>query len=297
MPTKKQSDWLQSQGGRTVKDNKGANMGEEKPSLADKLMKKKEEAIELQMTAQALGGGNVEADESETLKLAKEVMQIQRETVKSVDDARKRTEEALAKAETAKNEAQTALYTHQLDAIKDAEARVKVASEAKPTPGKSELEIFRKVRDEMQELMPEKPEAATPPGISEATQLKITQLQLEQQRVLAQMQADRERQNREFDLKLAEFNENSRQRWAEYNDNKALREQGLSGLQDIAASIGAAVKGESGGVEETEGEHVEASISSFPCQFCQTPVPVHPGDTKVKCPNEECGAQYDIKAK
>lgn len=302
MPTKKDFEWVGSQGGRTVTNGKGENLEKEKPSLADKILAHKERMKEAELVTQA-------SDEGEGGKGESLATTIVTKSIDATDKAVARLNEdtATLKKEIAEGrlEAQNnwkLFIDEKLERIKDAEAQAaksaQKAGEAGAPP--DVFAVYDKVQGELAKLLASQPppaaEAQT--GIKDETRITLARMELDQTRVLAEIQAQQQQHQQEFAIRMAEFTEESKRRWAEYNDGKRFKEQGLSGFQDLAAAIGAGIRqdqGEAAGIAEESS--LEASLGSFPCQFCHTNIEVPPGTQKVVCPNEECGATFNLKGK
>ena len=265
--------------------------------FGDDLLEAQRKAAKQRVILETIGpaAGGKTGDDA-LIKATKDALDIQSATMKSIDEARKTAQDAWSKAETEKNNALSQLYQHQLDTIKEAEARVQMAA-AKIEGGqsKSAMDVFRDVKSELDKIMEELPKPPSPPqpGVSEDTQIKLKQMELDQAKVLFELQSGAEQQRKQWDLKLREFDEETKHRWAEYRDTKEFRNKGIEGFSDLITSIGASItKERTGG---SEGPHLEATVSSFPCQVCGTEIEVEPGAASVNCPNTECHASYDIK--
>ena len=301
MVSKKDVDFLGNIGGRTMKGDKDKILSNEKgvgEHLLEIQRRAEEQKTEQEIVKQTFGiGTSDKTSDVPAIKVAKEALDIQSATIKSLDEARKITQDALIKAETEKNNALTQLYSLQMNTIKDAEARVQAAAariEGGEKP-KSAMDTFREIKGELDKMIEETPKPSPPSqaGLSEETQIKLKQMELDQSRVLFGLQADAEQRRREWDLKMREFEEDTRRRWAEYKDSREFREQGITGFTDLITSVGASVTKER--IVGSGESDLEASISQFPCQVCQTPIEVKPGATSIKCPKEGCGAEYQVK--
>lgn len=208
----------------------------------------------------------------------------------------------LLEARKEREQAQTQLYTERVTILQEEKKKLDETAQQAKSAGvpHTELQAYKNVKaalkDEIDELKKSTPSPASPIGMSDETQIRLTQMQLDQQRLLTQMQLDHEARQKEWDLKMAEFNEASNRRWAEYKDSKDFREKGMEGFSDIAAAVASGVSKKR--ATEAGGETViKGRVGKFPCQFCKTPVTVEPGSTTVKCPNEECGAEYEVRSK
>lgn len=309
MVSQRDKDFLSGAGGRTVKDDKEKNLASEQTAgehLLEIQRKAEEQKVEQEIIKSTFGVGGGKTPDDGMMKLAKETLDMQSATIKSSEEARKATLDALSKAELAKDTAQTQLYQFQLGSIKDADDRLRQAAAQVQSGGgqKVGMDAFKEIKAEFDKMVKETPhaEVAAQTGTSEATTVKLEQMKLDQQVLLFKLQGDSEQQKKEWDLKLKEFDEESKRRWAEYKDGREFKEKGLMGFSDLIGSISASVTkermgGDAGGAVEGEvGEPVvKAKISSFPCQVCHAAIQVEQGETSVKCPNGECGATYDLE--
>ena len=315
MLSAKDKNFSEMMGGITMEKQKDLDLAEKTPSLADKLLAAQEKAAEARIVLDTLGVGaggvspqaqqpHVESVEGVNTKIIKDTLGMQKDALKSMADARKLTEESLAKADTAKNEALTQLYSHQLNTIREAEARAQAVIQQSQTtePPKSPFDTYREIRGIVNELKEEMPKPGPAIAVSDEVQIKLKQMEFDFQRQLAQMQAENTRAQREWDIRFLEFKENREQRIIEYQDKKRFREDGLAGLQDLVGAIGSGIVKEQGAAQAPitaqapgeEGVPIQTKITKFPCQFCQSPITVATGATHVVCPNEKCAAEFDI---
>ena len=311
MVTQTDKDFLAKIPGRTMDGQRQADLAEKIPSLSDKLLAAQEKAAEAAITMKTFGiGASGEAwaahppPESIDTKIIKDTLGMQKDALKSMADARKLTEESLHRAETAKNEALAQLYSHQLNTIRDAEARAQavIQQSQRTEPPKSPFETYREIRGIVNELKEEIPKPGPAIAVSDEVQIRLKQMEFDFQRQLVQMQADNTRSQREWDLRLLEFKENREQRQMEYQDKKRFREEGLAGLQDLVGAIGSGIVKEQGASNAPiaaqapveEEMPIQTKVVKFPCQFCQTPITIAPGQAHVICPNEKCAAEFDI---
>lgn len=145
--------------------------------------------------------------------------------------------------------------------------------------------------------------------MSDATQIKLKELELKQQQVLAQITADNTRAQNQFQLQMAEFQDKKATNLMAYQDTKRFREKGLEGVSDLVNALGAGISqkggpsnpgataGQSEQAEESGEQEAGAYISSFKCSVCGSDVMVQEGQTVARCSNPDCGASFTIKAK
>jgi len=111
-----------------------------------------------------------------------------------------------------------------------------------------------------------KAEATLPPE----TQIKLKEMELEQQRELKKM-------DQEFQLKLAEYGEMKRR-------TDLLKH----GFERVGATIARTLR------EEEEKAPVKGTVQVLKCDECGADITIPPGATHVKC--AQCGAEFERKA-
>ena len=286
-----------------------------KPDLADRIVEVQEKAIVSKATTEAFGltgqGGGGEQPESLAVQIVTNSMKQQAEAVKEMKENEKALQENIKEANTAKDTMQTAMLQDMLGRIESAQTKLNDSAKAAQATGApmSAFEGYKQVKGELSSLVTEltkdKPaaEAVQGQGMSDATRIRLEELALQQQQVLAQITADNTRAREQFTLQMAEFQDNKAVRRLEYEDKKHFREEGLHGVSDLVAALGAGVSGQGGPAGATaaqpEAEEAEAGayVSSFKCGVCGGEVPVEEGQTVAKCPNPSCNASFTIKVK
>ena len=294
---------------------------EQKKSLAQELIEDQKEAIRLKATSAALGiplgsgeegGGQQPSIQSQIVTNA---MNAQNKLIENMDA---KTEKMEAKVEEANESVSTmrfALLQDQMVQLKETQKEAIAAVKEAQAAGapKDAFGYYSQVSGELAKLVEKiKPakEAATAtsqqPAMSEATQVRLKELELKQQQVLAQITADNTRAREQFQLQMLEFTDNKEIRHLEYQDKTRFRQEGIQGVNDLVAALGAGVSQKGGpgsnpgstvNEQASEGKEAEADayISSFKCGVCAADIPVESGQTVVKCPG--CGAGFSIKAK
>lgn len=288
------------------------NKETEQPSAADRVIEARIKAEEVKATLDGLGGSAKPPEgDSLSVTIVKASMEQQTAILNQLTNQITQVHKDLDAARLEREQAQTQLYNERISILQQQKQELdQKAQEAKGAGvPPSQLDIYRSVRLELQkeidELKKDQPEPLplSVKGMSDETQIRLKEMELEQARILTEMTLSREEKEKEWDLKLRQFDDEAKLRWAEYKDKKDFREKGLEGFEDLAHSVaegitreregGGSVKSRKSGKEET----IEASIRGFACQFCGTKIPVKPGDELVTCPNEECGAQYEVKVR
>jgi len=276
---------------------------EEKKELgpADRVIEARVKAEEAKVALDTLGspGGG----ESIQTTIVKESLAQNRAVMEELYKQIAQANKELLEARRDRESALTELYKERIAILHNEQTKLdEKAQSAEGIANKSIMDVYRDVRGEIQTeidaLKKEAPQAvAHQPVTSDETQIRLAELQLQNTREIYRIQQESENTRREWELKMKQFEEESRRRWAEYGDKREMQREGLQGFQDIAHSISAGLGRDRTG-EAVAGEAtVEASISSFPCQICHTPIHVEPGQTEANCENPECGAAYELQRK
>lgn len=287
---------------------------EKKRTVGERIIEAEEDALVHEATKKAhgLGEGSGGQEPSIQTQIVTNAMNMQTKAIENMDKRAGVLEGEIKIANKAASDMQFQLLQQQLTILQEAQQKSNEAAKEAQAAGapKDAFGYYIQVRDHLEELVkkvtPSKEEAAAAtqkPGMSDATQIRLKELELQQQQVLAQITADNTRAREQFQLQMAEFTDNKEIRHLEYQDKKHFREEGLHGVTDLVEAIGAGVsqKGGPAGVTtaKPEAEEAEAGayISSFKCSVCGGEVPVGEGQTVAQCPNPECGASFQIKAK
>ncbi len=298
------------------------NPGNEKKGFAQELLETTQEAVKTKAAAQVLGidiapaapvSKEVETKEDPlATQIVTKSMETQTRLIENMEKQTFELQKEVKAANQSASEMQFALLQQQLTQIQTAQAKTDESAKAALGAGapKSAFEHYNSVKGELQKLISDLPQQraeAAPAGMSDATTIRLKELEFEQSRALAQITADNTRAQQAFNLQLAEFSDNKELKRMEYQDKRAFRQEGLAGITDLVSAIGQGIK-EGGGpgveTEETtatpkkvaEGADMGAFISSFQCSVCGTEVGVKEGDETAKCPNSECNAGFTIKA-
>lgn len=302
-----------------VPDAKGVskltNQGEQpKPALAAQIKEMNEDAILAKATQQAYAAVGVPVPGADAQKkedpLATQIvtksMENQNKLMENMQKTTLQLQEEVKIAQKSANDMQFQLLQNQMTQLQNAQ----VSAESAGAP-KSSFEHYVQVKDELGKLLGdiEKREPAPQQvGMSDATQIELKKLELQQNQALAQIQADNTLAQNAFNLKMQEFEENKATRRLEYEDKKTFRTDGMQGLTDLVTAIGAGISQKGGPTSEVSEEVTQepakrvreevmgAHMYSFKCGYCKTEVPVRDGQEAVTCPNPECSAVFTIKA-
>jgi len=298
-------DFLQNVGGRTVTDSKADNLKPGEADDIDQWIKDDKKALRYASFKQALGV-NTTPQSSGPSDLASTIVtksiQATDNVMKRLEDDAARLQRKTAELESRGHELTNQMYQQQLEALKEERARIREEAEkAKNTGSVSDFDTYKKIRSEMDELMPPSPPSM---GMNADVAIRLKELELAQQRDIQRWQEERDERDRRWQLDLMRFQDETKRYWVEIENKKSFRSEGLQGFSDLASSIRAAVSGAQNGEAPENNNNpigsneanLEASPASFPCQFCESQVTVSsPDDSQANC--GKCGAQYNLRKK
>ena len=289
-------------------------------TVAERIVDAKEDALVLEATTKAHGlgqggSGGAEQPESLAVQIVTNSMKQQQEAVKDMKEDEKNLHKELKEANAAVGEMQGVMMQDMLTRIEKAQTKLDASAETAKGKGApvSAFDGYKQVKGELQtlvgELQKNQPAAEEhKSGMSDATQIRLAEIASNQANTLAQIQSDNARAERQFSLQMQEFQDTRTERREEYKDKRHFREEGLQGVSDLVAALGAGVSAKGGPAISKEGDEVipqsesgeaeaGAYISSFKCSVCGGEIPVEEGQTVAKCPNPSCNASFTIKAK
>lgn len=314
--TSKQLEWLNKQGGRTMSDDKGKNLGEKELSLADKIQKRVEEVAEAAVVIKTLGirpdsleGNAKEKDGADNLPatLLTGALDAYKDAAKRAQETLDKKEADLKAARDSEDVAKAAYYQVQVDAVKETQARIEKALDELKKGGepRDAVSILKEADDLIQHVNKMRPQPSTESKgtvvISEETQIRLEEMRQAHDIEMKKLDIQISQMNQDFQIRLAEFQDNRTAKMREYDDRKDFRNRGLEGFEDLAHSMAQGLTREREGSVSTKGrksvaeETVQAAVRQFSCQFCGTKIPVKSDSESVTCPNDECGAQYEVK--
>ena len=286
--------------------------------VGERIAEAREDAIVLEATEKAHGvgqGGGSNQEPSIQSQIVTNAMNTQNKLIEAMDSKTEKMEVKVEEANKSVASMQFELLQDQMKQLKETQQEAIAAVKEAQAAGapKDAFGYYSQVSSELEKLVgkikPAKEAAAAAtqqPGMSDATQIRLKELELQQQQVLAQITADNTRAHEQFQLQMLEFKDNKDVRHMEYQDKRHFREEGMQGVSDLVNAIGAGVsekggpavssEGETGAGKQSKGEEAEAGayVSSFKCGVCSAEVPVEEGQTVAKCP--DCGAGFSIKA-
>ncbi len=281
--------------------------------VGDRIIEAEEDALVHDATMKAHGRGQGEGGEQQPSiqsQIVTNAMNMQTKAIENMDKRAGVLEGEIKVANKAASDMQFTLLQQQLTILQDAQVKSNEAAKEAQAAGapKDAFGYYAQVRDHLEDLVkkvtPAKEETtAQQPGMSDATQIRLKELEFAQTQVLAQITADNTRAREQFQLQMLEFNDNKEVRHLEYQDKKHFRQEGMQGVSDLVTALGAGVSqkggpdGETTEAPEKTEEEAGAYISSFKCGVCGGEIPVQDGQSVAKCPNPDCNATFTIKAK
>lgn len=287
--------------------------------FADDLLKAQEKMIRNQFIARNLAGFGMNSsggESSEMLKVAKEAFDMQANVAKSLSSSRQALEEDLLRARKEQAEAQANVFKLQLDIIKIAESRIQEKAQelAANTSGRNDLAIYKEVKQSIDAIVKDTNQSlqnvvSQPPAQDAQYELEKMKLNFDFQKQIEEMRQTAEKNNKEWDLRMRQFDEDNKRNWAKFESESQMKKDAVGGFQDLMASLQAGISGDMGeeihpnpGAGKVKSQVVTeevpdmvAEVSQFKCQVCQTMIKVNPGDTVVTCTNPDCETEYNIK--
>jgi len=299
--------FAEQMGGRTVKDDKDEHLAEEKPTFADKMKKASEDALEQKLIGQIYGGGSQggdggggKADSIQATVVTSALTQMN-SMVHEANMMAKAKEGEIIQARKEADEARANLFTSQLATIQNmqkdlAAATAKAAEQGTPEAAMGVIKQYGAMMEELRPKVSTDGDAVAVKTrvVSDEVSIRLEEMRQGHEFKMEELKAQMANQNQQFQIQLLQFNEDSRRRWREYEDGKEMKQDALGGFSDLASALSAGISRERGIPAEGE-EVVEASVGSFPCEFCKTMVPVVSGSSLATCP--KCGASFNIKKK
>jgi len=289
---------------------------EKKKTVGERIAEAEEDAAVLEATKKAHGlgqSGGALPEPSIQSQIVTNAMNMQTKAIENMDKRAETLEGEIKIANKAASDMQFQLLQQQLTILQEAQVKSNEAAKEAMAAGapKDAFGYYGQVKGELEKLVQSlpKPEAtAGHPGMSDATQIRLKELELQQQQVLSQITADNTRAQQQFQIQMLEFADNKEVRRMDYHDKKHFREEGLHGVTDLVAALGAGVSqgGGPGNPGETaqettrkvsEEQEAGAYVSSFTCGVCGGKVSVQDGQEVATCPNPDCNATFAIKAK
>ena len=288
-----------------------------KKTVGERIIEAEEDALVHEATKKAHGlgqggqGSVAEQPDSLAPQIVTNSMKQTADAVKEMKDNEKDLQKEIKEANAAVGQMQNIMTQELLTRIEKAQTKLDESAKVAQGVGapQTAFDGYKQVKGELSSLVGEIQKSQSgvetqQPGMSDATQIRLKELELQQQQVLAQITADNTRAHEQFQLQMLEFKDNKEVRHLEYENKSHFRQEGIQGVSDLVNALGAGVsqKGGPGSnpgstVKEQAGEEAEAGayISSFKCGVCAADIPVEAGQTVVKCPG--CGAGFSIKAK
>ena len=303
------------------------NPGNDKKGFAQELLETTQEAVKTKAAAQVLGinlneGASAAAaaaenkDDPLATQIVTNAMNQQTKAIENMDRRADKLEGKVEEANKSVASMQFELLQDQMKQLRQMQIDANEAAKEALAAGapKDAFGHYNQVKGELETLVKGikavEPNPVVQAGMSDATQIRLKELEFRQNQALNQITADNTRAREAFQLQLAEFQDKKELRRLEYQDKRHFREEGIQGVSDIVAALGAGISQSGGptGTEETMTarpkrgggggeEAMGAYVSSFQCSVCNSDVPVAEGELSAKCPNPDCNATFTIKSK
>ncbi len=201
-------------------------------SLAERILEDEGKAIVGRATAEMFGLNRKEATLATQIVL--KAMEMQEKVLAGKEGRTKELEAEVKEARQSLEHIQFESLTEQLKKIEEDQKKVDEAVHVQKDAFTYYYQVKAEV-DRMVKLI--QPQLA----MSDATQIKLKELELEQQRVLVRSEADNLQSRQRFDMLLVIFREYMEMKRSEILRKEALQAETMRGLSDIVAAIGAAV--------------------------------------------------------
>lgn len=281
---------------------------EAEPTFADEFIKLRRQKLAEQMVKEEfpppeLQGKEGKGEESLTTTIVRTAMENERKAREDLQNALQTREGDIKALQAVAQQARDELNRVQLDQmqkmINKMETTVEQTRAGQAQP-KTNIEIIKEAK-ELSALLREEagpPAVASVPMVDPKLSMELENMRHSHAFQMKQLDLQLSQMDREFQLKLAQFQAENQRSFREYEDSKDFRRQGMSGLSDLIGAITQGFSGETeGGSQAGEapvsGPHMAATVRSFPCRVCQADIAVPPEGGKLTCP--ECGAEYEVK--
>jgi len=291
-----------------VQDNRDKTLAQQPESLAARIKAAQDDALVMKATAQAYGLNEVKVDtgghkgESEAPSVVSAAMTHMDSMIKETNEMSKEKEKELLQARKEADDARASLFTTQLQVIQNMqdslmESQKRMSEQNSPEAAISTVEKWETIFNKFRPQVSNEPSAALAKGTSDQTTITLEKMRQDHDREMKQIDLQITTLNNDFQLRMLQFNEDSRRRWKEYEDGNKLKENAFGGFSDLAASIAAGIDKERGVGTAAPEESIQAAVSGFKCQLCGTHVDIPEGVERVVCSKPGCGAEYAIKVK
>jgi glycine cleavage system regulatory protein len=308
LPNQVDVDFISNTGGRTVQDNKDKTLSQEPESLSQKIKKVQEDAILAEATTEAYRQHGMKPPE-EKPKGGEEAPSVVSVALNQMNNMIKETNE-MAKAKSVEvtaarkeaDDARTNLFTTQLAMINELhknlmETQKKMGEMNSPESAMAMVEKWEGILNRFKpQLQPE----STPVHAkvtTDETALKLEQMRQNHEIEMEKLRSDRQKADHEFELRMAQFQEEIRRHYREYEDSMKFRENAYNGFSDLAASIAAGIDKERGVATRVAENAAEPVLGGFNCELCGTHIDLMEGQEDYICPKDGCHATYKVKVK
>lgn len=278
--------------------------------MVDSFLKLRQAKVVEAMVNNEFGGGNKNQEDGLAASIVKGAMEIANKSAERAEKLAERNDNQAVMARQEADKAKETMFSVVLGEIGKAISGLSEMREdiRRGAPPPRTLADTLKEAQELRKLLDggEGPRAAAPPASIDANvSIQLEGMRQNHELAMKRLDLEIEKMKSEYSWKLQEWKDNREIKLQEYEDSKKMRDGAFGVIGDIAAAASAAFGGgepnsiaaQPGQVQPAPGQdrQFEAFIVNFPCQLCHTVIAVPAGAPKVKCPNPECGTEYEIR--
>jgi len=242
--------------------------------------------------------------------LTKEIAQMITSMTQMYQSIATTEHEARMAAETAKDTVIAERWQEIAAQTAETRKRLEEAQTNPATGGKTPMDIYKEYRDLITEEIdkipkPPAPLPAMPPGSSDAdATYRTRRLELSYETFKNQQNQIIENQKQQYELEKYKYDKDYAAKMADIAERKARQDALINTLTGFLDNLGKnpSVQGFLGGLGKKGNSEapaaspnvadITATITSFPCQSCGTPIGIEPEATAVAC--SKCGTVYEI---
>ncbi len=312
MVSQADKEFVNNAGQRVVSNT----LNSEEKDLGEELLELNAKAIKQKAVAQTLGvelgaKSPPPGDSGLASTIVNTAFNKMSDVQETLSKEKRAAEESAAAAYQEADQVKATFFQTQIKMLSDLQSEVRKQMEQlrtnnNPNSALAAVKDVMEIMALLQQRMAPAPsaEASRPPvsTINPEMEIRLTELKHNHELEMKKLDLQMQNQKQAFDLQLLQFQEDSKRRWAEWQDSQKTKSSAMNGLQDLAAAIGAGVEKERDGGSRTEESVIsaqpssnKAAVNNFPCQFCKTQIAVPPEAATVTCPNKECAAEYEIR--
>ena len=232
-----------------LKVDTGAENAKGKKSFSEELIETQQEAIKTKAAAQIMGidlhGSPSPPAKSQEEPLASSIvtaaMTSMKDTNKEIREEANKLHERYETAVKERDIARASALENQIGALVESQNKLEEAlKDMKAGASRGAISEFKEARQllsEVQELGGKEAHGPPAPAISPELQITLMKMQHDHELAMKNLELQIANANRDYNLKVAEFQDNKDLRWKEYEDKKSGRGGMMSGFQDLVSSL------------------------------------------------------------